>query len=114
MSDCLFCKMVSGEIQADVLYENDDVLAFRDISPQAPFHALVIPKRHIATLNDVLAEDAELMGKLFLAAAHIAKEAGIDAAGYRSVTNCNAGAGQTVFHLHLHVLGGRSMTWPPG
>ncbi|NOX08426.1 MAG: histidine triad nucleotide-binding protein [Gammaproteobacteria bacterium] len=114
MSDCLFCKMVSGEIQADALYETDDVLAFRDISPQAPFHALVIPKRHIATLNDVVPEDAVLMGELFLAAAHIAKEADIDAAGYRSVLNCNAGAGQTVFHLHLHVLGGRGMTWPPG
>ena len=114
MSDCLFCKMVKGDIQPDVLYEDDDVLAFHDVSPQAPFHALVIPKRHISTLNDVVPEDAALIGKLFLAAAHCAAEAGVDEAGYRTVINCNAQAGQTVFHVHLHVLAGRDMQWPPG
>lgn len=114
MSDCLFCKIIKGDIQADVLYEDDHVLAFRDVSPQAPFHALVIPKKHIPTLNDVEPMDTDLMGKLLLTAAHCAKEAGIDEAGYRTVMNCNAQAGQTVFHIHLHVLGGRDMSWPPG
>jgi len=114
MSDCIFCKIVSGEIPGDIVYENDDVLAFRDLNPQAPTHILVIPRRHIATINDLQDEDAELLGKMYLAAKEIAKSEGIDEVGYRTIMNCNAGAGQTVFHIHLHVLGGRQMTWPPG
>ncbi len=114
MADCLFCKMASGEIVPDVVYEDEDLLAFRDINPQAPTHVLVIPKRHIATLNDVRPDDAELLGRLLLAARHIAREVGIADRGYRTVLNCNAEAGQSVFHVHLHLLGGRPMGWPPG
>ncbi len=114
MSDCLFCKFVAGEIQPDVVYEDDEVLAFRDVNPQAPVHILVIPKRHIATLNDLQGEDAELVGRLYLAAQKVAEQEGIAEAGYRTLINCNALAGQTVFHIHLHLLGGRRMTWPPG
>ena len=114
MSDCLFCKFVAGEIQPDVVYEDDEVLAFRDVNPQAPVHILVIPKRHIATLNDLQAEDAALMGNLYLAAQKVADQEGIAEAGYRTLINCNEQAGQAVFHIHLHVLGGRRMTWPPG
>ena len=114
MEECLFCKMVAGEIQPDVLYQDDDVLAFRDINPQAPFHALIVPKRHIATLNDLGEEDAELMGRLLLAAKRVAADAGIAEAGYRTLINCNAEGGQVVFHIHLHLLGGRPMGWPPG
>ena len=114
MSDCLFCKMIAGEIKPDTAYEDDEVLAFRDISPQAPTHVLVIPKRHISTINDMDEADAELVGKLFLAAKQVAQIDGITESGYRTVMNCNAGAGQSVFHIHLHVLGGRGMQWPPG
>ncbi|MES9830687.1 MAG: histidine triad nucleotide-binding protein [Candidatus Thiodiazotropha sp. DIVDIV] len=114
MSDCLFCKFVSGEIKPQTVYEDDDVLAFRDINPQAPCHVLIVPKRHISTLNDLIPEDAELMGKLYLAAAKVAKQEGLDGPGYRTVVNCNEQAGQTVFHIHLHLLGGRQMKWPPG
>ncbi len=114
MSDCLFCKMVKGEIQPDVVYEDDEVLAFRDLNPQAPVHVLVIPKRHVATLNDLTAEDAALAGRLVLAAKHVAELEDIADDGYRTVMNCNAHGGQTVFHIHLHLLGGRPMGWPPG
>jgi histidine triad (HIT) family protein len=114
MTDCLFCKMVSGQIKPNVVLETDDVLAFRDINPQAPTHVLVVPKRHIATLNDLAPADAELVGKLYLAASEVARRDGIAEGGYRTVMNCNSDAGQTVFHLHLHVLGGRRMNWPPG
>jgi len=114
MSDCLFCKMASGEIKPDVLYEDRDVLAFRDIHPQAPTHVLVIPKRHISTTNDIRPEDAELIGKLYLAAKQVAADEGIAERGYRTVMNCLEEAGQAVFHLHLHLLGGRAMRWPPG
>ncbi len=114
MSDCLFCKMISGDIQPDTVYENDDVLAFRDINPQAPLHVLVIPKRHISTLNDLQPEDAELVGKLYLAAKLVAEREGLAERGYRTVVNCNAEAGQSVFHIHLHVLAGRPLNWPPG
>ena len=114
MTDCLFCKMIQGEIKPDTVYEDDVVLAFRDISPQAPTHILVVPKEHIATLNDLDAAHAELVGKLYLAAKKIANDEGIADDGYRALINCNAGAGQTVFHLHLHLLGGRPMGWPPG
>ncbi|MFD2111288.1 histidine triad nucleotide-binding protein [Thiorhodococcus fuscus] len=114
MADTLFAKIASGEIPADILYEDEHLVAFRDISPQAPTHILVIPRKPIPTLNDAGPEDAELLGKLLLAAAKVAELAGIAEAGYRTVINCNAAAGQTVFHLHLHVLGGRPMQWPPG
>jgi len=114
MDDCLFCKMISGEIQPDVVYEDDDVLAFRDINPQAPFHALIVPKRHISTLNDLTPDDAELIGRLHLAAKVVAAQAGIAEAGYRTLINCNEQGGQVVFHIHLHLLGGRRMGWPPG
>ncbi len=114
MSECLFCKMITGEITPNTVYENDDVLAFRDINPQAPTHVLVIPKRHIATINDLTPTDEELVGKLYSAAAHVAGEEGIAAEGYRVVMNCNRRSGQTVFHIHLHLIGGRDMGWPPG
>lgn len=114
MSDTLFGRIAAGEIPADIVYEDDEIVAFRDISPQAPTHILVIPRKPIPTLNEVRAEDAELLGKLLLAAAKVAAQAGIAEAGYRTVINCNAAAGQTVFHLHLHVLGGRPLQWPPG
>jgi len=114
MSDCLFCNMVAGKIQPDVIYEDDRVLAFRDLHPQAPTHVLIIPKKHISTTNDIREEDAELIGSLFLAAKKVAAAEGIDQSGYRALLNCNADAGQAVFHLHLHVLGGRRMGWPPG
>jgi len=114
VTDCLFCKMARGDIQPDTVYEDDDVLGFRDINPQAPMHVLVIPRRHIATLNDLQEADAELMGRLFLAARHIAEQDGFAERGYRTVINCNAESGQSVYHLHLHVLGGRPMHWPPG
>lgn len=114
MTDCLFCKMVAGEIQPKVVHEDADVLAFRDINPQAPTHVLVVPKRHISTLNDLTPEDAELVGKLYLAARHIAQQEGVAERGYRTLMNCNAEAGQSVFHIHLHLLGGRPMGWPPG
>ncbi len=114
MSDCIFCKLVSGEIQPDVVLETDDVLAFRDMGPQAPTHVLVIPKRHISTLNDLQPEDAELVGKLYLVAKQVAVDEGLTESGYRTVMNCNRDGGQTVFHIHLHLLGGRPMSWPPG
>jgi histidine triad (HIT) family protein len=106
--------MVNGDIHPDTVYEDDEVLAFRDINPQAPIHILVIPKQHISTLNDLKAEHEQLVGKLYLAAGKIAQDVGIAEEGYRTVVNCNAGAGQTVFHVHLHLLGGRQMSWPPG
>lgn len=112
--DCLFCKIVNGEIPATVLYEDDDVIAFEDIMPQAPTHFLVIPKRHISTLNDLTDEDAAVVGKLQITAAKVAKQKGISEEGYRVAMNCNEMGGQTVYHIHMHVLGGRQMTWPPG
>lgn len=113
-SDCIFCKMVAGAIKPDKVYEDADVLAFRDINPQAPVHVLIVPKRHVATLNDLNGEDATLMGKLFLAAKKVAAQSGVASSGYRTVVNCNADAGQSVWHVHLHLLGGRVMRWPPG
>ncbi|MBK1702682.1 histidine triad nucleotide-binding protein [Thiococcus pfennigii] len=114
MSETIFGKIAAGEIPADIVYQDDEIVAFRDLSPQAPTHVLVIPRKPIRTLNDAAPEDAELLGKLFLAAAKVAAHEGIAEAGYRVVVNCNAAAGQTVFHLHLHVLGGRPLQWPPG
>ena len=106
--------MVAGEIQPDIVYEDDDIMAFRDIDPQAPTHVLVIPKRHIATTNDLQPDDAELVGKMVLVAGKVAVDDGIEERGYRMLLNCNPEAGQSVFHIHLHVLGGRPMGWPPG
>ena len=112
--DCLFCKIAAGEIPAELVYESDDVVAFRDINPQAPTHVLVIPRTHIATIKDIEEDHRALVGSLYSAARQIAAEEGIAEAGYRAVMNCNEGAGQSVFHIHLHVLGGRPMSWPPG
>ena len=113
-SDCLFCKISAGEIPADVVFESEDVMAFRDLNPKAPTHVLIIPRKHVATINEMRSNDVDDVGKLFLAAGQIAKNEGIDIDGYRVVMNCNEAAGQTVFHLHLHLLGGRQFTWPPG
>ncbi len=114
MSEDLFLKIISREIPADIVYENDDVLAFRDVNPQAPLHVLIIPKVHIRTINDIQPQNAELFGKLFLAARDIAAQQGVEEDGYRVVMNCNSAAGQTVFHVHLHLLAGRQFSWPPG
>lgn len=114
MSDDLFLKIIDRQIKADIVYETEEILAFRDINPQAPVHILVIPKLHIRTLDDVRPESAALIGRLMLAAADIARQEGISEDGYRVVVNCKSAAGQTVNHLHLHLLGGRSMAWPPG
>lgn len=114
MNDCIFCKMIKRDIEPDIVYESDVVLAFRDINPQAPTHVLVVPKEHIATINDLDSSHAKMMGELFIAAQQVAAQEGLAERGYRTVMNCNQGAGQTVFHLHLHVLGGRPLTWPPG
>ncbi|MCH5374916.1 MAG: histidine triad nucleotide-binding protein [Planctomycetes bacterium] len=111
--DCLFCKIVAGEIPAEFVYESDTAVAFRDINPQAPTHVLVIPRKHIATINHIDDEDKEIVGSLYTAAKEIAVVEGIAEHGYRAVMNCNEAAGQTVFHIHLHVLGGRHMGWPP-
>lgn len=112
--DCIFCKIAQGSIPAKIIYQDDHVLAFDDLHPQAPQHKLIIPRRHISTMNDIEPKDAELLGKILLAAKSLAKELNIDEEGYRLVFNCNAGAGQAVFHIHCHLLGGRAMHWPPG
>jgi histidine triad (HIT) family protein len=113
-SDCLICKIIAAEIPADIIYESPDVIAFRDINPQAPSHVLIVPRRHIATINELADTDTDVVGRLFLAARDIAKQEGFAEDGYRVTMNCNAAAGQTVFHIHLHLLGGRNFTWPPG
>ncbi len=113
-NDCLFCKIVDGDIDADIVYQTDELLAFSDINPQAPTHVLIIPRRHIASINELDDDDAELVGKLFVAARDIARKEGFADAGFRVTMNCNAAGGQTVFHVHLHLLGGRNFTWPPG
>jgi histidine triad (HIT) family protein len=114
MTDCLFCKIINREIPATIVYEDDRVLAFNDINPQASTHVLVVPKRHVATLNDLTGDDDAMVGELVRRAAAIAKERGISAGGFRTVFNTNRGAGQTVFHIHLHLIGGRVLGWPPG
>ena len=114
MSDDLFIKIINREIPADIIYETDDILAFRDINPQAPVHVLIIPKQQIRTINDLKSKHGEIMGKLFLVAAELAEREGIADEGYRVVMNCNEAGGQAVYHIHLHLLGGRQMGWPPG
>jgi histidine triad (HIT) family protein len=114
MGDTIFGKIIRRDIPADIVYEDDEVLAFRDLNPQAPVHVLFIPKKPIATLDAATAEDATLLGKVLLAAAAYAREQGFADAGYRTVINCNTHGGQTVYHLHVHLLAGRAMTWPPG
>jgi len=116
MSDnnCLFCRIINGEIPSDKVYENDLAFAFRDINPQAPTHVLIVPKKHIASLNEASQEDQALLGHLTLVASKLADQLGIVAGGYRTVINTGAGAGQSVWHIHLHLLGGRVMGWPPG
>lgn len=113
-NDCLFCRIARGELPAQVVHEGDDIIAFRDINPQAPTHILVIPRRHIASVNDLTPGDAELVGRLYLVAGDLAGEEGIRESGYRLVMNTGSAAGQTVDHIHLHLLGGRSLGWPPG
>lgn len=113
MSETIFTKIINREIPADILYEDDIALAFSDINPQAPVHFLVIPKKAIATINDITEDDRELVGHLYLVAAKIAKEKGFADDGYRVVMNCGENSGQTVFHIHLHVLGGKPLGWPP-
>lgn len=114
MTDCIFCKIASGDIPAEKIFENDHVIGFRDLNPQAPTHVLVIPKKHISTINDLQDDDKSLIGEMFLAARQIAADEGLSERGYRTLINCNEEAGQTVFHIHLHLLGGRAMGWPPG
>ena len=114
MPDCLFCKIAAGQIPSSVVYQDDDVFAFRDTNPQAPFHVLIVPRRHIPTVNDIAETDAALVGTMMRRAAALAAEHGYAERGYRTVFNCNGDAGQTVFHLHLHVLAGRALKWPPG
>lgn len=114
MNDCIFCKIAAGEIPADIVYDDGEVLAFRDINPEAPVHLLLIPRQHIATLNDLSEADAALVGRLYLAGKQIAAELGVAESGYRTVINCNRDAGQLVFHIHMHLLAGRELGWPPG
>lgn len=112
--NCLFCKLAKSEIAADILFEDDEMMAFRDIQPQAPTHILIIPKKHIATINDASEQDEILLGQMVLRAQKIAAQETLDDAGYRLVFNVNSAGGQQVYHIHLHLLGGRQMTWPPG
>ncbi len=114
MSECLFCKIKEGQIPAGVVHRDESCLAFEDINPQAPLHLLVIPLKHIPTINDIEVEDGEVVGHLYRVAAKLAKERGYGDSGYRTVMNCGRNAGQTVFHIHLHVLAGRALSWPPG
>ena len=112
--DCLFCKIVKGDVPAKIIYRDDSVLAFDDINPQAPQHKLIIPQKHISTINELTSEDNELIGHMVQTAKLLAKEVSVAEEGYRLVLNCNAGAGQTVYHIHVHLMGGRRFAWPPG
>lgn len=114
MENCIFCKIAAGDIPADIVYQDDTVVAFRDLNPQAPTHILVIPRRHLATLNDVEPDVEPILGRMFGAVKEIAAAEGLSDPGYRTVINCNEAGGQAVFHIHLHLLGGRMMHWPPG
>ena len=112
--NCLFCKIAAGSVPANIAYQDENYVAFHDINPQAPTHILIIPRTHVPTLNDLTVEHKQMIGGMFVVAARLAKEAGIDQAGWRVVFNCNHGAGQSVYHVHLHLLGGRPLHWPPG
>ena len=112
--NCLFCKIVAGEIPAQIVHTDDHTVAFRDINPQAPAHVLVIPRRHIASLEEATQSDESVLGRLLLTAARVARDEGLAEGGYRTVINTGAGAGQSVFHIHAHVIGGRPLAWPPG
>jgi histidine triad (HIT) family protein len=114
LSDCIFCKIAAKEIPASIVHEDDEVVAFRDVHPEAPVHLLIVPRRHVASLAEAADADGALLGRILLAARDLAVSEGIDASGWRLVTNRGPGAGQTVLHLHFHLLGGRGMTWPPG
>jgi histidine triad (HIT) family protein len=114
MADCLFCRIIAGEIPGNIVYSDDRLVAFKDINPQAPMHVLIVPRRHIASVNDLTPGDDGIVGEMVRRAAALAAENGVADRGYRTVFNCNAEAGQTVFHIHLHVLGGRRLGWPPG
>jgi histidine triad (HIT) family protein len=112
--DCLFCKIAHRILASDIVYEDESVLAFNDIHPKAPIHQLIIPRKHIATVNDIAEEDKNLIGHLYLSAQQLAKQQGVAESGYRLVMNCNKSGGQEVYHIHLHFLAKRQMTWPPG
>jgi histidine triad (HIT) family protein len=114
VSDCLFCGVVKGDVKGNIVYQDNSVVAFKDINPKAPVHLLIVPRKHIATLLDLQQEDKGLIGDIFSVANQLAKDQGIAKEGFRLVVNCGAGAGQSVFHIHFHLLGGRHMTWPPG
>tara|TARA_S200000501_G_scaffold160645_1_gene151517 strand:+ start:41794 stop:42138 length:345 start_codon:yes stop_codon:yes gene_type:complete len=114
MENCLFCKIINKQISADIVYSNGSILSFRDINPVAPTHVLIIPKFHISTLNDIRNNHSNILGEIMLAAKEVAAIEGIAKEGYRTIFNCNKNAGQTVFHIHLHLIGGRSLGWPPG
>jgi len=114
MSDCLFCGIVEGKIKGEIVYRDNSIVAFKDINPKAPVHILIVPTKHIATLLDLQEEDKEIVGEIFAVANQLAEQQGISRGGFRVVANCGAGAGQTVFHIHFHLLGGRSLSWPPG
>lgn len=112
--DCIFCKIIKGELPTDIVFEDKNIVAFNDLHPQAPIHQLVVPKKHISTLNDLTKEDTALVGTMIQTARHLAKKENISETGYRTVFNCNKDGGQVVFHLHLHLIGGRALQWPPG
>jgi histidine triad (HIT) family protein len=114
MSDCIFCKIVAGEIPSEIVFQDDVCLAFKDINPGAPTHILIIPKEHIATLNDLTPQHESVVGHILLVAKEIASQLGVAESGYRVVANCNSDGGQAVFHIHFHLLGGRQLSWPPG
>ena len=114
MKDCLFCNIINKSVPAKIVFENDSVLAFEDIEPQAPVHVLIIPKKHITSINEIEFEDKEVCGEILLAAKKIAKDLKINDSGYRAIFNTNKDGGQTVFHIHMHLLGGRKLKWPPG
>ncbi|MDH5544118.1 MAG: histidine triad nucleotide-binding protein [Gammaproteobacteria bacterium] len=112
--DCLFCKIANGTIPSEIVYQDNEIIAFRDVNPQAPQHTLIIPRKHIPTVNDFSEEDGVIFGRMGLVAKTVAKRLGVDESGYRLVVNCNGDGGQTVFHLHMHLLAGRQLAWPPG
>ncbi|MCK8826975.1 histidine triad nucleotide-binding protein [Natroniella acetigena] len=114
MEDCIFCQMIAGEMDSEIVYEDEEVIAFKDIEPQAPVHFLIIPKKHIPTLLDLQEGDKELVGHIYQVAAQLAQQEGIAEDGFRIVSNCKEAGGQTVYHIHYHLLGGRNLQWPPG